>query len=86
MISGSIEVQIEIIDDPYDGLSDERFMVIASLEGDTFNGRVRLNPSPIIISIEDNDPRPGMDSYNNSNPVVANCHRLKKQNLTLFQL
>lgn len=50
---------IEIIDDSiYEGTTNEQFMVIASLEGDTFNGRVRLNPNSVVISIEDNDPRP----------------------------
>lgn len=46
-------------------------MVVASLEGDTFNGRVRLNPSPIIISIEDNDPRPGTYIQLMHNPVES---------------
>lgn len=55
------ELLIEIRDDSiYEGTINEQFMALASLEGDTFGGRVRLEPSFVVISIDENDPRQGM--------------------------
>lgn len=52
------EVLIGIQDDPeFEGDVNEQFMVIASVEGDSFNGRVRVDPSVVVIPIEDNDIR-----------------------------
>ena len=54
------EVSVRIIDDlDYEGTSNEQFMVVASLEGATFEGRVKVFPSSVIISIEDNELKPG---------------------------
>ncbi len=54
------EVAIAIRDDSiYEGTTNEEFMVIASLEEGSFNGRVRLNPSFVIVSIEDSNARQG---------------------------
>ena len=58
--SASEEVLIGILDDSeFEGPVNEQFMVIAYMEGDTFNGRVQVNPSFVVIPIEDNDVRPG---------------------------
>ena len=53
------EELIAIIDDViYEGDSNEKFMVLASLTGG--NEKVILQPSFIEISIRDNDIRPGI--------------------------
>ena len=58
--SASEEVMIEVLDDSeFEGPVNEQFMVIAYMEGDTFDGRVQVNPSFVVIPIEDNDVRPG---------------------------
>ena len=58
--SATVEVLIAILDDSeFEGPVNEQFMVIANMEGDTFDGRVRVNPSFVVIPIEDNDVRPG---------------------------
>ena len=58
--SATVEVLIEVLDDSeFEGPINEQFMVIAYMEGDTFNGRVRVNPSLVVVPIEDNDVRPG---------------------------
>ena len=52
---------IGILDDSeFEGPVNEQFMVIAYMEGDTFDGRVQVNPSFVVIPIEDNDVRQGM--------------------------
>ena len=54
------EVSVRILDDlEYEGIPDEQFMVVASLEGATFEGRVKLFPNSVIIAIEDNEAKPG---------------------------
>lgn len=56
--SSSEELLIEILEDgEYEG-SNEKFMVLASIEP-TFNGRVQIQPSFVEIEIENSNPRPG---------------------------
>ena len=59
--SAAVEVLIAILDDSeFEGPDNEQFMVIVYMEGDTFNGRVRVkDPSLVVVPIEDNDVRPG---------------------------
>lgn len=46
------EVLIEVVDDSMLEETIERFMAIGSLEGAAFDGRVRLEPNFVMISIE----------------------------------
>ena len=46
------EVFIEVVDDSMFEETTKRFMAIGSLEGATFDGRVRLQPNFVMISIE----------------------------------
>jgi len=54
------ELIIETInDDIYEGSTDEKFLVIAEVVNDGFNGRVTIQPASIEISIQDDDLQPG---------------------------
>ena len=55
--SSVLEVCVGIIDDSeFEGDTDERFMLLATVEGgQDFKGKVILQPNSVIFAIEDND-------------------------------